>query len=250
MEDKAGLQRITLSTPYSNTYLRMGAPNADHELILHTGDNALLDAKKNWDVIVGVNLDEHVIGNVKETYDRDKGEWVGGSAVETYTRDQTTTVGGKRASDYGSQTTYVRGSVDETYVSQKTSIGATLSVDANGAITIHSNTSISLDAPKVHVGGTAHTFKETPHSEEVYGYKNSMGNEKLDACHLSISLNSLKLELTDAAIARTGIKLDSVGFKITHGGFKANIGPEATKAPLNLWSIGCSVMTCGLAKLG
>jgi type VI secretion system secreted protein VgrG len=114
-EDKAGQQRITLSTPYSNTYIRMGAPNADHELILHTADNALLDAKQNWDVIVGGNLDEHVIRDVKETYDQNKGEWVGGNTKETYKGKHTTTVGDLRTSDYGSQTTYVRGTVEETY---------------------------------------------------------------------------------------------------------------------------------------
>ncbi|MRG94285.1 type VI secretion system Vgr family protein [Polyangium spumosum] len=53
LEDKAGQQRITMSTPYSNTYLRMGSPNADHELILHTDDNTLLDFGANHDLHVG-----------------------------------------------------------------------------------------------------------------------------------------------------------------------------------------------------
>lgn len=53
LEDKAGAQRITMSTPYSNTYLRMGSPNAGHELILHTDDNTLLDFGKNFDLTVG-----------------------------------------------------------------------------------------------------------------------------------------------------------------------------------------------------
>ena len=55
LEDKAGQQRVTLSTPYSNTYLRMGSPNADHELIVKTDDNTLLDAGKNFDLSVGQN---------------------------------------------------------------------------------------------------------------------------------------------------------------------------------------------------
>jgi type VI secretion system secreted protein VgrG len=55
IEDKSGQQRITLSTPYSNTYLRMGSPNADHELIVKTDDNTLLDAGKNFDLTVGDN---------------------------------------------------------------------------------------------------------------------------------------------------------------------------------------------------
>ncbi|WP_437809970.1 type VI secretion system Vgr family protein [Sorangium sp. So ce1078] len=55
LEDKAGQQRVTMSTPYSNTYLRMGAPNEEHELIVKTDDNTLLDAGKTFDLKVGQN---------------------------------------------------------------------------------------------------------------------------------------------------------------------------------------------------
>ncbi|WP_437315196.1 type VI secretion system Vgr family protein [Sorangium sp. So ce385] len=55
LEDKAGQQRVTVSTPYSNTYLRMGAPNEEHELIVKTDDNTLLDAGKTFDLTVGQN---------------------------------------------------------------------------------------------------------------------------------------------------------------------------------------------------
>ncbi|EYF05505.1 type VI secretion system Vgr family protein [Chondromyces apiculatus] len=55
IEDRAGQQRITLSTPYSNTHLRMGSPNAEHEMIVKTDDNTLLDAGKNFDLRVGQN---------------------------------------------------------------------------------------------------------------------------------------------------------------------------------------------------
>jgi type VI secretion system secreted protein VgrG len=55
LEDKAGQQRVTMSTPYSNTYLRMGSPNAGHELILYTDDNTLLKFGKNHDLDVGHN---------------------------------------------------------------------------------------------------------------------------------------------------------------------------------------------------
>jgi type VI secretion system secreted protein VgrG len=52
LEDKAGQQRITLSTPYSNTYIRMGAPNDEHEMILHTDEQTLLDAGLDFNVTV------------------------------------------------------------------------------------------------------------------------------------------------------------------------------------------------------
>ena len=50
LEDKAGFQRITLSTPHSNSMIRMGSPNADHEMIIRTDGATLLDAGKDWDV--------------------------------------------------------------------------------------------------------------------------------------------------------------------------------------------------------
>lgn len=55
LEDLAGQQRITLSTPYSNTYLRMGSPNEEHEFIARTDDNGLMDIGKNFDHFVGLN---------------------------------------------------------------------------------------------------------------------------------------------------------------------------------------------------
>ncbi|WP_437616799.1 type VI secretion system tip protein TssI/VgrG [Sorangium sp. So ce834] len=54
LEDMAGQQRVTMSTPYSNTYLRMGSPNEGHELIAKTDDNALLDSGKTFDLNVGL----------------------------------------------------------------------------------------------------------------------------------------------------------------------------------------------------
>ncbi|MGK3963378.1 type VI secretion system Vgr family protein [Sorangium sp. So ce118] len=68
LEDKTGQQRVTLSTPYSNTYLRMGAPNDDHELIVKTDDNTLLDAGKNFDQSVGLNGGGSWVATIKDNW--------------------------------------------------------------------------------------------------------------------------------------------------------------------------------------
>ena len=68
LEDKAGQQRVTMSTPYSNTYLLMGAPSAGHELILNTSSNALFDIGVNQDIVVKGTLTETVTGAVTEAY--------------------------------------------------------------------------------------------------------------------------------------------------------------------------------------
>ncbi|MDI1445067.1 type VI secretion system tip protein TssI/VgrG [Polyangium sp. 6x1] len=68
LEDKSGQQRVTLSTPYSNTYIRMGSPNADHELIMRTDDNTHLNAGKNFDQEVGQNGGGSWTANIKNSW--------------------------------------------------------------------------------------------------------------------------------------------------------------------------------------
>ncbi len=68
LEDKSGLERITLSTPHTNTYLRMGAPNDDHNLHLHTDGHSIHDTAGNLDIQVGANFQEYVVGTTTETY--------------------------------------------------------------------------------------------------------------------------------------------------------------------------------------
>jgi type VI secretion system secreted protein VgrG len=100
IEDKVGKQRITLSTPYSNTMLRMGSPNDEHELIVRTDDNALIDTGKNLNIVVGEKLDERVTGDVYQQYGADKKETIaGGSEVD---------IG-------GGLSFYVKGATSETY---------------------------------------------------------------------------------------------------------------------------------------
>jgi type VI secretion system secreted protein VgrG len=54
IEDQKNQQRITLSTPYSNTYVRMGSPNDGHEFILHTEDNTWFNTGHSMHLDVGI----------------------------------------------------------------------------------------------------------------------------------------------------------------------------------------------------
>ncbi|WP_437817710.1 type VI secretion system Vgr family protein [Sorangium sp. So ce1078] len=67
LEDQAGAQRITLSTPYSNTYMRMGSPNKGHELIGKTDGNILLDAGQKMDFLVGDSWTSTVENDITTT---------------------------------------------------------------------------------------------------------------------------------------------------------------------------------------
>jgi len=53
LEDMTGLQRITMSTPHSNSFVRMGAPNAGHTMIVQTDQASLLNAGTDFDLAVG-----------------------------------------------------------------------------------------------------------------------------------------------------------------------------------------------------
>jgi len=64
IEDQQGSERITLSTPYSNTFLLMGCPSAGHEIILRTDDNGLLFFDVNYDLRVNNNWDADIKNNV------------------------------------------------------------------------------------------------------------------------------------------------------------------------------------------
>jgi type VI secretion system secreted protein VgrG len=68
LEDKKGSERITLQTPHTNTMIRMGSANDDHNLIVRTDGMTLLDAGQDWDVKVGGVLDEDVKHSVTENY--------------------------------------------------------------------------------------------------------------------------------------------------------------------------------------
>jgi type VI secretion system secreted protein VgrG len=99
IEDLAGQQRITLSTPHANTYLRMGSANDDHELIAKTdmrglwctGNNTDFDIKGHWWIEVNKDKKERVIGAVEEEYKATKLEKVlSGSVTEEYKSQKTT----------------------------------------------------------------------------------------------------------------------------------------------------------------
>ncbi|WP_433935431.1 type VI secretion system Vgr family protein [Sorangium cellulosum] len=84
LEDQAGAQRITMSTPYANSYMRMGAPNDDHEYIGKTDGNILLDSGVNMDFEVGADWTSNVVTNITTTA-------AGGNITTTATAGDITT---------------------------------------------------------------------------------------------------------------------------------------------------------------
>ncbi len=100
LEDLAGQQRITLSTPHTNSYLRMGAPNDAHNVILHTDGHTLHDTGVNLDIEVGGTMTEGVVGAVTVTYENTFDTQVTGAVTETYLATKTETLTGALVETY------------------------------------------------------------------------------------------------------------------------------------------------------
>ncbi len=266
LEDKAGLQRITLSTPHANSYLRMGSPNGltaannGHELIVHTDKNAFLDTGANWDVNVGLDLNEQVNGSLNEQVNGNSKVQVNGKTTEMYIGEQNTTVCGGRVELHSTQNTTVNGLFSGDYggYEAKTKrdrdefVGGNVTLNANGSITIHSDapirlvseTSISFTAPEVKTHANSSVF-------DTYGTKNSKGFEKSDICVLSMAHSSMKVEATVTSIARTGIKIDIADFKADNKSLGMKTGDlELDKVSSKIAQRAIAILTHGLTKLG
>lgn len=147
LEDQAGSQRITVSTPTENTMLRMGAPNDNHNFISRTDGTALIKTGKSLEIQTGTwrkdNVDDQmeteIGGYLKETvtgavtleykdiktetvtkavteiYKDTKSETVTKPVTEKYLDTQTTTVTNLRKSEHGTEETTVHGKVTERY---------------------------------------------------------------------------------------------------------------------------------------
>jgi type VI secretion system secreted protein VgrG len=127
LEDKSGQQRITMSTPHTDTYIRMGAPNKGHTMIIHTDGPTNMDAGGDMDIEIGYHgqtaghLHEKVKGEVTNTYENTKTEHVTLAVTENYHDKQSTTIdkghtvkvgsGGTKIGIAGGLGTHVNGGV-------------------------------------------------------------------------------------------------------------------------------------------
>jgi type VI secretion system secreted protein VgrG len=258
IEDKAGQQRITLSTPHANTYLRMGSPNDQHELIVHTDQNALIDAGANFDIVVGGNKTEYVKGSLDETI---VGSYISQSQafrIDDVTGDHERRIhGSMKTIAYADAQTTVHGGVDEKFGSQTTTVFGgvnghygTWTIVVDGAVNIKAP-SVNIDSPKVktsaesiHTAAGAVKKSVSALSFEFYGGKNSIGGEKVDFADVSLGGTMIKLELTGMAIGRSAVKADFCNARIANEPTKLTVGSFGIAS----WAV--RVMSAGLTKIG
>lgn len=144
LEDMAGSQRVTLSSPTENTMLRIGAPNDEHNLIMRTDGSGFLRTGTFLDVdaaayradkvgqymtvdIGGYKTEAikgtsalDVTGAVTRTYKATKTEKVESGLVDESYKEHTTKVALLRKAESTTQETTVHGTVDETYEGKHT----------------------------------------------------------------------------------------------------------------------------------
>ncbi|AUX42847.1 uncharacterized protein SOCE26_042820 [Sorangium cellulosum] len=115
MEDAAGSQRITVSTPHANTYLRMGAPNDNHELIAKTDAKSVWDSGGNFDVHVGKKGGGNWAVNVRDnvSMDIESGNYkakANAGSMEFFAAQQVTwESAGEGKAIYGDKTDFIQG---------------------------------------------------------------------------------------------------------------------------------------------
>jgi type VI secretion system secreted protein VgrG len=108
MDDLEGSQRVTLSSPTQNTYLRMGKENDDKNFILSTDRHGLIHAGKELTIKVTEKQIVKVDGEVDEN--------VKGKVDEFYQNKHTTTVvKNRRENCHANHTKMVSGDVIEFY---------------------------------------------------------------------------------------------------------------------------------------
>ena len=171
IEDQAGGQWITFSTPTQDTYLHLGKPYQDrtHHIVMHTDGNCLFDYGSNQDIFVGGKLEEIVEGDVKELYKAKQTSEVSGkqsttvtaATEETYQSTQDTLVVGQVTEDYqvDHTTTVLASPRDETFLASQTTTvsGGGLGQTHNGAHTrmVAGPTTETLASYDRHVTGSA-----------------------------------------------------------------------------------------------
>jgi type VI secretion system secreted protein VgrG len=195
LEDLAGQQRVTLSTPHANTYLRMGFANEDHELIVKTdlrglwcsGNNTDFNIKGHWWIEVDKDKKEHITGAVEEKYKAKKEETVTGPVTETYNNGHKTTVNAALREEYSNagKRVVTEGGHEEIISSQHDlTVHGPANITTDGKVTWNvekalwelnaMNYSLNASAFNRTDSGSSHDTVQGFKSELVLGMKNDM----------------------------------------------------------------------------
>jgi type VI secretion system secreted protein VgrG len=276
LEDKAGFERITLSTPYSNSMIRMGSPNADHHMIVRSDGPMLQETGQDLDITVHGKLTEEVVGSVEQTYfdslttdistGRKETIWGGGMSQTivggwkqkvTGDSDQTTTANYMQttSANYthtvgGTYVQLVGGDAVQTASAHMThTAGGNCVVKAGGTIRIEAPC-VKIKSPDVTVDGAKLSYKSS-NFIDFQMTKNLACIQSGSFVGISVSSGTLKTDATAYAASFAGVKGENGGVKkTTFGGVFKQIGSDVAQAAIAVKSAGARVLNAAITKIG
>ncbi|WP_438022596.1 type VI secretion system Vgr family protein [Sorangium sp. So ce233] len=131
LEDQAGQERITLSTPHANTYLRMGAPNAGSTYEVKTNGHAFTWIGGSQESIVGGNrtaitagVSESIVAGFRLTFTGGyAGNFIVGYSQNMILGYRDTRIKGNESTKvFGNRKTFIKGTRDTTVGGDSTTL--------------------------------------------------------------------------------------------------------------------------------
>ncbi|KYF54625.1 hypothetical protein BE08_24295 [Sorangium cellulosum] len=187
LEDQAGQERITLSTPYDNTYIRMGAPNAGHSYEVKTQGHALTEIAGSQESIIGGNrttitggISENIVGGFRLSFTGGyAGNFIVGFSQNLILGWRDTRIKGNESTKvFGKRKTFIKGT-------RKTTIGgkdeAELMADREVLVRGDSELTVMGDR-RTRIGGNDKSAFVKSRETEVFGNNKTTvrGNTETD----------------------------------------------------------------------
>lgn len=240
IEDQDGKRYVDISTPPKNTYIHLGIPHDEHthNIVFNTEGNQLVNIGGNRDIEVGGPQNEHVVGDVTETYDANHTVFVSGKLTHTvmtdveeqYTGLHETTVSGVRKET-------VTGAVTEQYDTQATTVSGDLSITAGDTSLDFGSTSIAWHTTTGRIasldltipGGATITTPNWDVKNPNQSWKSAQfkvfgadvewsASKKIEIVGLSVGATVSKFEATGMARGVTGFKNEYTGADFSFNG--------------------------------
>ncbi|MEQ9322798.1 MAG: type VI secretion system tip protein TssI/VgrG [Polyangiaceae bacterium] len=263
IEDQDGKRYVDISTPPQNTFIHLGIPHDEHThtIVFNTEGNQLVNIGGNRDIEVGGPQNEHVVGDVTETYDANhsttvaavRTQRVGGAVNETYSTSHDTLVQGPR-------TEIVTAAVTETYNSQHTNVATSLTYEA-ATTTFNFGTTNFNSFGQTNLTFGPNTLNLGPSSGKIASVDwNIPGGATITASKWDVKVptdiwsfvdfsyvGSKKTEIAAVAMAATGLKAEACGVAFSaslYAGVRAATNNK--KAGANVETEGTDAKTSGL----
>jgi type VI secretion system secreted protein VgrG len=287
LEDLAGQQRITLSTPHAKTHIMMGNPQGGDEFIAKTEGNSLHHTDQDHDQVVGKDKTikvggkhdesvtgdkkQHVEGEVEHEHDKshkftigddwevtvgeDKKEIVIGQTKEIFIGDkQETTIGTTTELMVGSETSTKIADSTETIIGSETG----LTISEKSEVTIADSTEITIgssfeltvaDKKEITVGTSLGLFVGAQVEVRVGPAMSIFSSAEIEVGPESAEAKADKAKLEGLESEMKGVHQSLAGAKdAIHGLKQASVGLKALEAGVVNHDLALRLVNAGLSN--